>query len=163
MEFVCPKCNGLRHGAERWINGHVCQCKPLTAWWTSAGTATLPVLGMMLMLSSCVGAPSVTRTSGGGYHATMGMTVLAKRQGVVAEITTREGDRIKYIVKSEDSTTVATTWMRIKLALGLAEEMAGTTRDLDAGVTARNASDNATKEVLGEQDVTVKTFVPPVE
>ena len=49
------------------------------------------------------------------------------------------------------------------VTLGAAVEMAGTSRDLDAGVTARNASDNATNEVLGEQDVTVKTFVPPVE
>lgn len=60
---------------------------------------------------SCTGGASVTRTPKGGYHATSGYTLAAKRENVVAEVVTREGDTIRYSTTNEDSTEVPSTWI----------------------------------------------------
>lgn len=64
-----------------------------------------------LCLSGCVGGASVTRTAKGGYHATSGYTLLAKRQNVVAEVVTREGDTIRYSTSEENATEVPNTYI----------------------------------------------------
>lgn len=53
----------------------------------------------------------MTRTAKGGYHATSGYTLLAKRQNVVAEVVTREGDTIRYSTTEENSTEVPNTYI----------------------------------------------------
>lgn len=74
----------------------------------------------LMALCSCASGPSITRTPKGGYHATAGFVLGADREGVVAEITTQEGDHIKYVVKKENGTRVLIDWIRMKLGLGLA-------------------------------------------
>jgi hypothetical protein len=74
-----------------------------------------------LLLASCTGGPSITRTGNGGYHATAGFTLAAQRENVVAEVVTREGDMIRYSTTSEDSTEVPSTWIWWKGTTKLAE------------------------------------------
>lgn len=76
-------------------------------------TLLLPFLALLVALLSpaCTGGASVTRTSKGGYHATSGYTLLAKRQNVAAEVVTREGDTIRYSTTEENSTEVPNTYI----------------------------------------------------
>ena len=93
---------------------------------------------------------------------------MASRSGVIAEVKTREGDHIKFASKSEDSTRVPIAAFRTATTallgwFGVASQQSS---DAVAAVSAqettkRLANDNATKVSLGEQDVAVKTFVPP--
>lgn len=64
------------------------------------------LLVLLPLLASCVGGASVTRTSKGTYHATSGYTLLGKRENVLVEMETREGDKIRYSTTNEDGTEV---------------------------------------------------------
>lgn len=79
-------------------------------------TLLLPFLAMIAAFISpaCTGGASVTRTSKGGYHATTGYALLAKRENVVAEVKTREGDILRYSTTSEDGTEVPMSLIRWK-------------------------------------------------
>jgi adenine-specific DNA methylase len=102
---------------------------------------------LALILAACVGAPSVTRTKGGGYHATAGYTLFAEREGVVAEVITQEGDTIRYMVKKEDADNVAGTYVNY-WGLG---KLGKITADSE---TARVKSDERIK--LGDQRTKVQ-------
>lgn len=178
MNFVCPKCNGLFAGAERWLNGKACECSPVE---TTASDNTVvidarkmkkkkpthfldcrgvtdggigyassmrPLLlsALALLLCSCVVRPAIVRTPKGGYVATMGGNFAAKVGPTIAEITTREGDTIKFMSESEDATEVPNTYI---LAWGAAK-LAG----IQASVT-KNKNALSTKEVLGAQQADV--------
>lgn len=52
------------------------------------------------------------RRADGSYIVNAGSTLMASRAGVVAEVKTREGDHIKYVAKTEDSTKVAVSFLR---------------------------------------------------
>lgn len=80
-------------------------------WLFSKSGAFLLCLLLLVCVVGCTGGASVTRTSKGGYHATSGYTLLAKRQNVVAEVVTREGDTIRYSTTEENSTEVPNTYI----------------------------------------------------
>lgn len=102
---------------------------------------------LFLLLSSCVGSPSITRTKGGGYHATAGFVLMAKRENVVAEITTKEGDVIKYMTSQEEGEEVPKVGLA---AWGVAKAGA------QALSQANHTTTNETKRILGAQGVQVK-------
>jgi hypothetical protein len=78
-------------------------------WRLPSSGSFLLCLFLLVCVVGCTGGASVTRTSKGGYHATSGYTLLAKRQNVVAEVVTREGDTIRYSTTEENSTEVPNT------------------------------------------------------
>lgn len=80
-------------------------------WRFSKSGDFLLCLLLLVCVVGCTGGASVTRTSKGGYHATSGYTLLAKRQNVVAEVVTREGDTIRYSTTEENSTEVPNTYI----------------------------------------------------
>src|SRR5687767_10316623 len=79
-----------------------------------------------LMMVSCVSGPSITRTPKGGYHANAGYTLLGEQEGVVAEITTAEGDHIKFVAKKQNGARVAVKWLDWWGTKGVGEILAGT-------------------------------------
>lgn len=79
--------------------------------WQNTCSAFLFCLLLLVSLVGCTGGASVTRTAKGGYHATSGYALLAKRENVVAEVVTREGDTIRYSTTSEDATEVPNTYI----------------------------------------------------
>lgn len=121
------------------------------------------LIPLTLLLASCANGPSITRTSNGLYHANMGWTLMAKREDVVAEIETKEGDHIKYATKIENSTDVPNmalgVWSTVR-GLALTQHSTDLKTSTDGKVNlgaqkadvAKHASDNALKE---------KTFIPP--
>lgn len=106
----------------------------------------LPFLGLLvaLLVSSCTGGASVTRTAKGSYHATSGYTLLAKRQNVVAEVVTREGDTIRYSTTEENSTEVPNTYIGWWGAAKIAK--------IQAPAVLKGTEDKTAVE-LGKQDV----------
>lgn len=97
-----------------------------------------------LLLASCTGGASITRTPKGGYHATSGFTLAAKRENVVAEVVTKEGDTIRYSTTSEDSTEVPSTWIWWKGTTKLAQ--------INQPSVLKGTEDKTAVE-LGKQDV----------
>lgn len=106
----------------------------------------LPILAMLVAFVSpaCTGGASVTRTAKGGYHATSGYTLLAKRQNVVAEVVTREGDTIRYSTTEENSTEVPNTYIGWWGAAKIAK--------IQAPAVLKGTEDRTAVE-LGKQDV----------
>jgi hypothetical protein len=116
-----------------------------------------------LVLASCVSGGSVTRTPQGGYHLNAPYTLFGDQEGVVADITTREGDHFKFAAKKQSGTRGFIAWMKTKLGLGLADTAAGTQHaqigaDRDVALGAQGVekfkAGEETKKTLG-------TFVPP--
>lgn len=109
-------------------------------------TISLLILACILgfMFCACTGGASVTRTSKGGYHATSGYTLLAKRQNVVAEVVTREGDTIRYSTTEENSTEVPNTYIGWWGAAKIAK--------IQAPAVLKGIEDRTAVE-LGKQDV----------
>lgn len=99
---------------------------------------------MAFLLSSCSLGPMVVRTPKGGYIATAGGTLAAKRENVVAEVVTREGDTIRYSTTNEDSTEVPTSLIRWKFGVKLAKVQS---RAIEKG------TEDVTATKLGEQSV----------
>ena len=56
MNFVCPTCNGYLMGAEKYLSGPVCKCKPVP----TVTVATIALLVITLALSSCAVGPDYT-------------------------------------------------------------------------------------------------------
>lgn len=83
-------------------------------WRLSQSGAALLCMLLLVCVVGCTGGASVTRTAKGGYHATSGYALLAKRENVVAEVVTREGDTIRYSTTSEDGTEVPMSLIRWK-------------------------------------------------
>jgi hypothetical protein len=114
-----------------------------------------------------VSGASITRTPNGGYHANAGYTLLGDQEGVVSEISTAEGDHIKFVAKKQSGTRGLIAWMKTKLGLGLAEAAAGTQNaqiaaDRDVAIGAQQA--DVAKFTAGEETKkTLGTFVPPKE
>lgn len=108
-----------------------------------------------LCLSGCVGGASVTRTAKGGYHATSGYTLLAKRQNVVAEVVTREGDTIRYSTSEENATEVPNTyigwWGAAKIAKIQAPAVLKGTEDKTA--TTLGAQDVEKTKILSNEKI----------
>jgi hypothetical protein len=102
------------------------------------------LLFTFLLLASCTGGPSVTRTGNGSYHATAGFTLAAKRENVVAEVVTKEGDTIRYSTTNEDSTEVPSTWIWWKGTTKLAQ--------INQPSVLKGTTDSTAVE-LGKQDV----------
>lgn len=107
------------------------------------------------LLAACSGGASITRTAKGGYHATSGYTLLAKRENVVAEVVTREGDTIRYSTSSENSTEVPNTflgwWGSVKIAKALLPATLKGTEDVTA--TTLGAQDVEKTKILSDEKI----------
>lgn len=124
-------------------------------------------LVLALLLASCVGGASVTRTPKGGYHATSGYTLLGEQEGVIAYVKTREGDEIRFMAKRQDGSKVVSKWLDWWGAGKLAALAAGTQEaqiaaDKDVAVGAQGVETfkegEQTKRVLG---TTLNPNLPP--
>lgn len=115
------------------------------------------LLLLPLVLASCAGGASVTRTAKGGYHATSGYTLLARRQNVIAEVSTKEGDVIRYSTVDENSTEVANTflgwWGSAKIAKTLLPATLKGTEDVTA--TTLGAQEVEKTKILSQEKVTL--------
>ena len=124
----------------------------------------LPFLALLsaLCVSGCVGGASVTRTSGGSYHATSGYTLLAKRQNVVAEVVTREGDTIRYSTTEENSTEVPNTyigwWGAAKIMKIQQPAVLKGTEDVTA--TKLGAQDVEKTKIVSDKEVKIFELTP---
>lgn len=108
-------------------------------------TAILLLACLPLLLASCVVRPVVMNTAKGGYIASMGGVFAAKTGATVAQITTKNGDVIKFASEFEDGTEVPKYLANMYTAAKLAEMTANsadlkTTTDADV---AKHTSDNA--------------------
>lgn len=99
---------------------------------------------LLLLMCSCTGGASVTRTAKGSYHATSGYTLLAKRENVVTEVVTKEGDIIRYSATEENSTEVPNTYIGWWGAAKIAK--------IQAPAVLKGTEDKTAVE-LGKQDV----------
>lgn len=120
------------------------------------------LLLLPLVVVSCTGGASVTRTAKGGYHATSGYTLLAKRQNVLAEVTTKEGDTIRYSSTDENSTEVPNTflgwWGANKIAGTLLPATLKGTEDVTA--TKLGAQEVEKTAIQAEKEVEILKLTP---
>ena len=85
-----------------------------------------------LLLCSCVHAPVVRRDADGGITASMGGVFMARRKNVLAEITTKEGDRIRYQTEEESGEDVPKSLISAYAAKWLAAIQGDVTKHKDS-------------------------------
>lgn len=126
---------------------------------------TFLLLILLLSLPSCVVRPGVVHTSGGGYVAFMGAVFAAKVGPTVAQITTKDGDVIKFASESEDGTDVPLGYIAGDVTktlsgntAGVANHAATTKSQTTLGLGAQSVEKARIKSA---EKVTLGTFVKP--